>query len=451
MIPQLPLSIEPLRDEGLPSLLVRASDLTGYPVRHLYPDDPQELFENPGKESLRTLGLVLGINPAQLRRHTLKHRLRGRYDGLTSRDRRDAIGLRCPGCGSSPLWSRVTLASSCLECALLLTRDDHRTPAPREALAMQRAYMRALSGSAGADVQRIERLWWLLEFRRCTAWPDADPQDGTRARLTRGSEWKTPRWIAEFAVKAWPSSAIPSAALIGHTGMEFLAVSEEPARDLDAERARLHDLMRRAHLTAPYIPNYVLSRTPQLDAGCHVDALGHAMSRALIIESVHAHTGERPNLRALHRTYRPTEDDAEVEIYTYDLCHSTGGLRRLQDEAYELTRSDRVDYEHHRDGLRSLRSVPAEVLGRLSIQRTDRTARTAAAWIWVELTHGTLRHSPHYPSTWTTLRRFDAELRPEDRLTLIEYGQGYLSAISDDVARQHHTTEPETGVRTDAG
>jgi hypothetical protein len=151
VIPQLPLTLEPLRDEALPSILARASDLTGYPVRHLYPGDLRTLLDDPSADELRILGSVLGNTPAQLRRHTLKNRLRGQYDTLTPRDQRDAIGLRCPECGSSPLWSRLTLVTSCLECRLLLTRDDTRAAAPRQALAMQRAYVRGLCRPTRAD------------------------------------------------------------------------------------------------------------------------------------------------------------------------------------------------------------------------------------------------------------------------------------------------------------
>lgn len=453
MIPQLPLTVEPLRDEALPSILARASDLTGYPVRHLYPGDLRTLLDNPSAGELRILGSVLGITPAQLRRHTLKHRLRGQYDTLTPRDQRGAVGLRCPECGSSPLWSRLTLVTSCLECGLLLTRDDTRTAAPREALAMQRAYIRGLCRPTRADAERIDRLWWLLEFCRCTGWPGGQHHPGSQHhadRGARGPDWKSPQWIAKLAGTAWPASAIPSTALIGHTVLEFLGVPDDHGIDVEAERRRLHDLLRRARLTDQNIPDYVLDSVPILEAGCHIEAIGHAMSRALVIESIHAYSGVRPDLRAFHSTYRPTEDDTEVEIYVHDLRHSIGGLRRLQHEAYDVSRH-RCNYEHRRAVLRTLRSVPPQVLGQLSIKTSDRTARTAAAWIWVELTHGTLRHSPHNAGIRTTLRRFDAELTPEDRWILIEHGEDFLGAVADDVARQHRPTGSVAEVRANVG
>jgi hypothetical protein len=245
-------------------------------------------------------------------------------------------------------------------------------------------------------------------------------------------------------------SAIPSAALIGHTVLEFLGVPEAHAINVEDERRRLHDLLRRARLTDQNIPDYVLGRIPVLEAGCHIEAIGHAMSRALVIESVHAHSGVRPNLREFHSTYRSTDDDTEVEIYVHDLRHSVGGLRRLQQEAYDVSRH-RCDYEQRRAALRTLRSVPPQVLGQLSMNRSDRTARTAAAWIWVELTHGTLRHGPHNAGIRGTLRRFDADLTPEDRLILIEHGEEFLGAVADDVARQHRPTNSAADVRADVG
>lgn len=83
--------------------------------------------------------------------------------------------------------------------------------------------------------------------------------------------------------------------------------------------------------------------------------------------------------------------------------------------------------------------------------RTTRNQKLAAAWIWLELTHGTLGLSPHHAGMRRELRSFDRALLPEDRLILIEYGHQLLVAVAVDVARDAQQTLTLAARHTNVG
>ena len=83
--------------------------------------------------------------------------------------------------------------------------------------------------------------------------------------------------------------------------------------------------------------------------------------------------------------------------------------------------------------------------------RTPRNQRLAAAWIWLELTQGTLGLSPHHAGMRRELRSFDQALLPEDRLILLEYGDQLVGAVAADVARDAQQPVTRAARHADAG
>ena len=79
--------------------------------------------------------------------------------------------------------------------------------------------------------------------------------------------------------------------------------------------------------------------------------------------------------------------------------------------------------------------MPRHVFVHTALDPTARNQQLAAAWIWLDITHGTLRESPHHAAIRRDVRRFDQALRPEARLVLVEHGHAHLEAVADDIAR----------------
>ena len=137
--------------------------------------------------------------------------------------------------------------------------------------------------------------------------------------------------------------------------------------------------------------------------------------------------------------------------YVHHLGNTAAGLRILAREADRLARVGIADYRCRRAVLTTLHSVPISTLARTAVPRTPRDQRLAAAWIWLELTQGTLGLSPHHAGMRRELRSFDQALLGEDRLVLIEYGHQLLRAVADDVARDAQQTATRAWSHADAG
>lgn len=456
-----PWRVEPGRNESLPSMLERLSVATGLTIRELYPHGLGTLADGPDRGCLQQVAAVLGHRLDDVRRRTLRDRLGARFETFGLDDVRPPTGLRCPGCGTAPVWSRLVLVTTCTDCGLLLTGGREPIPAPAAAMDIQRCYLASLRRHSDSMGDRFRRLWRLIKLCRCIGWqPTSAEALGTITGPTierTSSGWKSPAWIAAVAEQAWPQtvSGRTTRSAIGDFVLDHLGQDSHDGLALEAERVRLHHELRRWDLTVETIPDYLHADVPLLAGGCHNEEIGSSIARALSREALHAFSGLRPTITAIDELHGDTDDRRTATALTRVFGDTTAGIRILRREATALAAQPRCDYRERRTALRSLRSVPAPVLMQAGLVREPQTARLAAAWIWLELTHGTLRAGPHRAGLRTTLRTFDRRLRPEARLALLDYGASLLNVVATDVtwdARIHR--EPpaiSAEARSDAG
>jgi hypothetical protein len=424
------VAVEPFPDESIPSMVRRLARFLNVPVCTLYRGPTRRITHTA---VLEEIAAVLGVPAPQLKEHDLTWR---RLDGwpLIGIDYRPSGTLTCPGCGVETIWNELVLVSACDACELLLTDPSVPTdvPAPAEALALQRAFLRALQAPTPAlvelmrCVQRLHRIW------RHQPW-------GTSGE----ARWPSPGWVAAFAQQAWSASTsadetenLIATAMLTHLGAGTTSL-QPPAQ---TDRVRLHRALRAFGLAELNIPAYVNARTSVLVGADETSELGRAIARALRLEVLHATRGSRPSSLEMNRRYGYNRHRPEIATYVHLLTETAAGLEILRHEATALAEDGVLDYAARRDGLRTLRRVPRSVLGHTSLEASPRNGQLAAAWIWLELTHGTLRESPHHAAIRGDVRRLDRALRPEDRLTLIEHGHAYVGAVADDIARSTATT-----------
>ncbi|UAL29909.1 hypothetical protein K8W59_19665 [Nocardioides rotundus] len=453
----------PLAHESLPSMLWRLQREVGiYPQHASGLKTYRSLYDDPDPAALRRTAEALGLPAQVLGQHTLAGRLGETYNQLSWWDFRQPGRWACPACGHQTVWTRLVLVSACTACGILLSSKEESPtrPAPETARRVQRHYLNALVHGRLADDDRIARWWRLLSFHLCTGWP-VHPESGLEP-MPRGSGlgtnrelgWRNPDWIAEFAVTGWPAVETVRS-FRGHiktVATQMLApdlAEAEPDVDVVESRKRLHRRIRAWGLAEHHIPDHVLPDGTPFD-GCHAEAIGYAISRALRREVVHATTRHRPTKDELLAGRRPLRQTRELAGINQLLACDAAGveiLTRLAARLAQPGRGERIDYRHRRETLATLRTVPSSILKQLSPALRERKVparvranplgRDAAAWIWIQLAGGVLHHSPHHAAARTRLRSFDRTLTPEDRLLLLEYGYEVLGAVADDVTRQH--------------
>lgn len=428
MTPRLPVSIDPYPDESIASMLGRLSMATGIPVHNLHP------YGVSGRLTDRQLGALartLGLPTRRLRSHSLHHRLAGRHGRKpASIELRRAGRTICSGCGIGSLWSGLVWVSHCPSCQSLLDGGVIVDGAVH-ALEMQHAILRSMRAQGFGFADRRLRLLRLLRLHVHLA----------TGRATTGvrpaGSWQAPAWIAGFAEHAWPASRTVQATrdLIGECTLTDLG--EAPAREDDCAAARqaLHDQLRGYRITEAAIPDYLHPRHRALDVDAAGEDLGHGIARALRREAIHAATGARPTIAQLDERYGDLRKRPMVATYLHHLGTTAAGLRILAREADRLARAGVGDYAHRRAVLTTLHTVPISTLALTAVPRTSRNQRLAAAWIWLELTRGTLGLSPHHAGMRCELRELDRALAPEDRMVLLEYGHQFLGAVAADVAQ----------------
>lgn len=446
MTPRLPVSIDPYPDESIASMLRRLSTTTGIPVHSLYPSGVSGRLTD---RQATVLGRTLGLSTRRLRTHTLRHRLPGRHGRKpASIEIRRTDRTICWSCGIGSLWSGLVWVSHCPSCHSLLN-DGVTADRAVHALEMQDALLRSMQAPAVGFADRRLRLLRLLRLHvhlaTATGWAS------TGARPARS--WQAPAWIAGFAEHAWPASRTVQATrdLIGERTLTHLGETPAPEDDCATARQALHDQLRGSRITEAAIPDYLHPRHRALDADAVGEDLGHGIARALRREAIHAATGARPTAAQLEERYGDLRKQPMTATYVHHLGNTAAGLRILAREVDRLARAGIADYRYRRAVLTTLHSVPTSTLALIAVPRTPRNQRLAAAWIWLELTQGTLGLSPHHAGMRRDLRAFDQALLGEDRLILIEYGHQLLGAVADDVARDAQQTVTRAASHADAG
>ena len=418
------VAVEPFPDESIASMLRRLARFLNVPVSTLYRGPTRRITDTAIFEEVAA---VLGVPAPQLTEHDLNRR---RLDGLPliGIDYRPSGALTCPACGVETIWNQLVMVSACDSCKLLLTDPSAPTdvPAPPEALALQRVFLQALQAPTPELAERMQHVQRLHRIWRHQPW-------GTSGT----ARWPTPSWVADFAQQVWPAStsARETEGLIATAMLTHLGGSTSLRPPAQTDRARLHRTLRGLGLAEPNIPAYVDDHTPVLAGSDQTTDLGRAIARALRLEVLHATRSSRPASSEMDRRYGFIRHRPEIATYIRLLTETAAGLEILQHETTVLAEDGVVDYAARRDGLRTLRRVPRSVLTHTHLEASPRNRQLAAAWIWLELTHGTLRESPHHASIRADVRRLEHALRPEDRLTLIEHGHDYLSAVADDITR----------------
>jgi hypothetical protein len=418
------VAVEPFPDEAIASMLRRLARFLHVPICTLYRGPTRRITQTSVLEEIAS---VLAVPASQLKNHDLNWRC---LDGLPliGVDSRPSGTMTCPGCGVETIWNELVLVSACDACELLLTDPSAPTdvPAPPEALALQRAFLQVLQAPTPVLVERMQRVQRLHRIWRLQPW-------GTSGE----ARWPSPGWVAAFAQHAWSASTSDPETenLIATAMLTHLGGGSSLRPPAQTDRARLHRMLPKLGLTEPKIPAYVDARTPVLAGTDETTDLGRAVARALRLEVLHATCGVRPASSGLNRRYGYNRHRPEIATYVRLLTETAAGLEILQHEATVLAEDGVIDYAVRRDGLRTLRRVSRSVLVHTSLEASPRNGQLAAAWTWLELTHGTLRESPHHAAVRAAVRRFDHALRPEDRLTLVEHGHAYLSAVADDIAR----------------
>ena len=428
MTPRLPISIDPYPDESIASMLRRLSTATGIPVHNLHPCGVSGRLTD---RQIGALARTLGLPPRRLRTHTLHHRLAGRHGRQpASIELRRTDRIICSACGIGSLWSGLVWVSHCPSCQSVLD-DGVSADGAVHALEMQDAFLRSVRAATAGFADRRLRLLRLLRLHVHLA----------TARATTGARpagsWQAPAWIAGFAEHAWPASRSVQATrdLIGERTLTHLGETPAPEDDWPAARQALHDQLRGSRITEAAIPDYLHPRHRALDVDAAGEDLGHGIARALRREAIHAATEARPTVAQLDERYGDLRKQPMTAAYVHHLGNSTAGLRILAREADRLARAGVRDYSDRRAVLATLHSLPLSTLAHTAVLRTPRNQRLAAAWIWLELTQGTLRLSPHHAGVRRELRSFDQALLLEDRLVLIDYGHQLLGAVAADVAR----------------
>lgn len=442
MTPRLPVSIDPYPDESIASMLRRLSTTTGIPVDNLHP------YGVSGRLTDRQIGALartLGLPTRRLRTHTLHHRLDGRHGRKpASIELRRTDRAICSACGIGSLWSGLVWVSHCQSCQSLL---DTGTDASTHALEMQNALVRAVRAPAVGIADRRLRLLRLLRLHVHLATGGA-----TTGARPQGS-WQDPAWIAAFAEHAWPASRTAQATrdLIGERTLTHLG--ETPAREDDCAAARqaLHAQLRNSRITEAAIPDYLHPNSRSLDVDAAGEDLGHGIARALRREAIHAATGASPTVTDLDQRYGDLRKRPMVATYLHHLGTTAAGLRILARQADDLASDGICDYAYRRTVLATLHSVPIATLALAAVPRTPRNQRLAAAWIWLDLTQGTLGLSPHHAGMRRELRELDRSLAPEDRMVLLEYGHQLLSAVAADVVDDVRRTINRPRRYSDAG
>lgn len=188
-----------------------------------------------------------------------------------------------------------------------------------------------------------------------------------------------------------------------------------------------------------------------MDVDAAGEDLGHGIARALRREAIHAATGARPTVAQLDERYGDLRKRPMTATCVQHLGNTSAGLRILAREADRLAHAGIRDYRYRRAVLMTLHSVPISALALTAVPRTPRDQRLAAAWIWLELTQGTLGLSPHHAGMRRELRSFDQALLGEDRLVLIEYGHQLLGAVAADVSRDAQQAVTRAARHADAG
>ncbi|UUW88691.1 hypothetical protein [Pimelobacter simplex] len=448
MTPRLPVSIDPHLDESIASMLRRLSTTTGIPVHTLYPYGVNDRIT---ERQMGALACTLGLQTRRLRTHTLHHRLAGRHGRKpTSIELRRSDRTICSVCGIGSLWSGLVWVSHCPTCHSPLNAGLTADRAVH-ALEMQDALLRGMQTPAVGFADRRLRLLRLLRLHVHLATGPAAICAATGARPA--GSWQNPAWIAGFAEHAWPASRTVQATrdLIGERTLTHLGETPAPEDDCPAARQALHDQLRSSRITEAAIPDYLHPRHRALDVDTAGEDLGHGIARALRREAIHAATGTRPTLAQLDDRYGDLRKQPMTATYVHHLGNTSAGLRILARETDRLAHADICDYRHRRTVLTTLHSVPTSTLAPTAVPRTPRNQRLAAAWIWLELTQGTLSLSPHHAGMRRDLRSFDQALLGEDRLTLIEYGHQHLGAVADDVARDAQQTLTRAARHADAG
>lgn len=448
MTPPLPVSIDPYPDESIASMLRRLSTTTGIPVHTLHP------YGVSGRLTDRQIGPLahtLGVPTRRLRTHTLHHRLAGRHGRKpASIELRRSDTSICSACGIGSLWSGLVWVSHCPSCRSVLD-DGVTADRAAHALQMQDAFLRSMQAPNLGFTDRRLRLLRLLRLHVHLATGPA-----TTGVQPAGS-WQAPAWIAGFAEHAWPASRTVQATrdLIGERTLTHLGETPAPEDDCATVRQvlhdRLHDRLRGSGITEAAIPDYLPPRHRALDADAAGEDLGHGIARALRREAIHAATGARPTAAQLEERYGDLRKQPMTATYVHHLSNTAAGLRILAREVDRLARAGIADYRYRRAVLTTLHSVPTSTLALIAVPRTPRNQRLAAAWIWLELTQGTLGLSPHHAGMRRDLRAFDQALLGEDRLILIEYGHQLLGAVADDVARGAQQTVTRAASHADAG
>jgi hypothetical protein len=463
------VAVIPAEDESIPSMIRRLQRELGFGLEKATGlKSFRKLYDDPDPAVIQRLAVLLGVDARTLAEHTLEGRLGDAYGALGWWDYRQPDRWRCHHCGHQTIWTRLVLVSACPVCGALLSDDEvGRDLAPEQARHLQAHYLDALTRNRLDADDRIGRLWRLLCLHLCTAWP-VEPDSGlepmprgTGPGVQRDLPWRNPDWIARFATIGWPAAETVRTFREHVKRVALRAICPDLADadlgadigvglggDLEVERKRLHRQIRHWRLDERHVPDHLLTDGTPFD-GCHLEAIGYAISRALRREVVHANTGHRPTKEELLAGRRPLRQTRELAGINQLLTTTAVGVEILHRCAAQLAEphiGERIDYCERREILTAARTVPASILRQLSPAVRDRPvparvranhlARDAAAWIWIELARGVLHHSPHHAAARTRLRNFDRSLTPEDRLVLLEYGYQVLGAVDDDVARQ---------------
>lgn len=464
-----PVRITPLPEESLPSLLRRLSTTTDIPLDELYPHPLHELLVHFGAWYVtphRDAAELLGLSPEETLEHTLVRRdifIDNTPEGIIYRD---PIPLMCPGCGTTSIWAHLVLVTSCHRCGLLFSDDPdaHVAPTP-EAVEMQRAYLATVTGDPASDTQRIRRLWRLHGLDRCAPWlrsTDHPAHAGSTAshpvHAAHEAKRRSPSWISEFARRAWPPTETPTTYYAHIVKLVMSNSGHSSAADDEASggRSELHAELRRLDLTLSTVPEVVMDCYRSGTAQCHAEELGFAISRALKRELECAVPGGESTWWDETWPYEVWPKIGVAGLVQY-LRESADGRRLLLHEAERIAAHGPVDYRARAETLKSLHAVPRGVLIQAGLPpstpqrpKSKDITRIAAAWIWLELVRGALGDRTHYSALRKDVQRFDAQLAPEARLVLLEYGEQLLTAVETDVGGDHDRTS-RLDRRTDVG